>query len=128
MNLANKNERREFDRFKVSFPVHVEHAAGKERKVEETRLIDLSADGALFSSGIGLRPGDEVVVSITTPGNFLSNLLLGEESSSNEIVFKSAAVVLRNEKAQQGKSKKEKVAVKFTGPLRITGKEEKPKE
>jgi hypothetical protein len=123
--VAKRNERREFDRFKVSFPVHIEHAAGTERKVEKTRLIDLSADGALFSSGIGLRPGDEVVVSITTPGNFAGNLLAGDQSSAAEVVFTSTAVVLRNEKARQGKSGKEEVAVQFTGPLRITGKEEK---
>jgi hypothetical protein len=115
-----KSERREFQRFEVGFPVRVEFSRGEDFLMEETRLENLSAGGALFPSSYRWKPGDEVVLNISAPGEITGDMLgLDDREKVENLVLKSSAVVLRLQEPDAGGSESNTVAVKFVGLLRI---------
>jgi hypothetical protein len=113
-------ERREYLRVGVEFPVRVEFSRGEDFLMEETRLENLSAGGALFPSSYKWAPGDEIVLNISAPGKIAGDLFsFNGQEMVEDVVFKSAAVVLRMQERREEKRESNLVAVKFRGPLRI---------
>jgi hypothetical protein len=113
-------ERREFQRFEVGFPLRVEFSRGEDHLMEETRLENLSAGGALFPSSYQWTLGDEIVLNISAPGEIAGEMLgIDNQEKVENLVLKSAAVVLRLQEPAAEKRESNTVAVKFVGPLRI---------
>ena len=113
-------ERRQFERFKVAFPVTVEYDSGQQHNEERTKLINLCAGGALFISRADLDRGAEIDLGFTAPAEIADGILgLGRSGGEKDLVFRCSAVVVRREKRLCIDGYKDAIAVEFNGPLRI---------
>ena len=111
-------ERRKYKRFSMPLSVSVEKQLNGDVLSEETKLVNISIGGALFTVRQNVREGDSLQLDLHDDESLFASSLGLDTSDSGPLRFVVDCTVLRKT-IEQGDSPANLVAVKFSSPLRI---------